>query len=66
MTDIIQSEVTEAHDVPEQDSDKRAHQLDSDCWCHPEVVRIERAPDGSMLERQIVHRGWLETTETVL
>jgi hypothetical protein len=55
--DIIQRDVTEQHDVPETWSDERMHQLDSDCWCRPEVVRIVRDTDGTLRERQVVHRA---------
>jgi len=54
--EFVQMGYIEEHDMPGTRSDERMHDLDIDCWCRPEVVRVVRNTHGILQERRVVHR----------
>lgn len=40
------------HSLPDTDSEDRAHELTSDCWCDPTVIRVDHLGSAS-----VVHWG---------
>jgi hypothetical protein len=46
---------TQVHTVP--DNDYRIHELDTDCWCHPEEIEAGRYAHNALDRREEYEEG---------